>query len=139
MDDTLTITFMLAPGKTLKGEGRTALLPVSILWVEAMKIRFDPALEDMGVGNLLDDPNVVAVDVAWVDDYDDTSDPVLTATALYCIDNADHPEATAYSIADSQPRAVNAPYYERGVQIVEWIVQYMTENVYNQDSNEEAN
>src|SRR5688572_22095746 len=96
-------------------------------------------LEDMGVGNLLDDPSVVALDVAWVDDYDDTSDPILTAMGIHYADNKDRPDVVAHSTNESRPRAVKTPYYERGIQIVEWIVMYMQENVYNQDSDQESN
>jgi len=139
VDDTLTITFLLAPGKTSDGTARSTILPAATLWMETQKIRFDPTLEDMGVGNLLDDPTVVALDVAWVDDYEDTSDPILTATAIHYTTGDERPDAVSFSIDDTSPRAVKAPYYERGVQIIEWVVQYMQDNVYNQDSNQETN
>ena len=139
MDDTLTITFLLASGKTAKGEDRALILPAASLWAEALKIRFDPNLEDMGVGFLLDDPTVVALDTAWVDDYEDTTDPVLTATAIYYITQSERPSAAQHSINDVKARAVAAPYFERGVQIVEWLVGYMEENVYNQDTDEDKN
>jgi hypothetical protein len=139
VDDTLTITFLLAPGKTSDGTARSQILPAATLWLDTHRIRFDPMLEDMGVGNLLDDPNVVALDVAWVDDYEDTSDPVLTAMGVHYANNDGRPDAVAHSTNESRPRAVNTPYYPRGVQLVEWITQYMQENVYNQDSDQESN
>ncbi|MBX3065416.1 MAG: hypothetical protein KF726_20745 [Anaerolineae bacterium] len=132
MDDTLTITFFLAGGKTPQGNRLTLTFGGS-LWLEEKQISFDPGKEDMGVGLLLNDPLVVAVDVAWVDDYDDTKEPVLMATGLYF---SRDPQADAMldgKAAEFRYRRVNAPYYESGIQIVEWIVQYMQENVYNQD------
>lgn len=132
MDDTLTITFFLAGGSTPKGS-RASLTLGGAIWLQTKKIPFDPQVEDMGIGFLLDDPRVIAVDIAWVDDYEDTKEPILTATGLYF---AHDPQVDAMfdgKAAELTERRVNAPYYESGIQIVEWIVNYMQENVYNQD------
>jgi hypothetical protein len=139
VDDTLTITFVLATGQTALGADRALILPAALLWTEAHKIRFDPTLEDMGVGFMLDDPNIVAVDIAWVDDYEDTSDPVLTATSLYFVDNTERPSSDARDFSDLRLHAVDVPYYASGVQVIEWIVNYMQNDVYHQDRNQESN
>lgn len=136
MEDTLTITFFLAGGKTVNGD-RSLILPASTLWFVPQSIRFDPNLEDMGVGFLLDDPTVVAIDVAWVDDYEDSLEPVLAATAIYYAEESQHEAQEARNPDDLRPRGIDAPYYEMGVQITEWIVGYMQEHVYNQDMDDD--
>jgi hypothetical protein len=136
VEDTLTITFFLSDGATPNGD-RSILLPMATLMFEPQHVRFDPNLEDMGVGFLLDDPDVVAVDVAWVDDYEDSLEPVLTMTGLYFIEGTTRQLAESRAASDLKTRSVDAPYFERGVQITEWIVTYMQENVYNQDQDDD--
>lgn len=123
-DDSLTITFKI---DNRRYEGT--------LWHVGINQPFDPALEDLGVGFKLEQPDLIAVDVAWLDDYDDKHEPVLAASALYyALEPADpaslraEPQDTWNVLQES----IHIPgTISGGGRIAEWIVTYMTDNVYN--------
>jgi hypothetical protein len=131
MDDTLTITFVLAGGKTPQGN-RQSVNSAEYLWYEEASQDFDPMLEDFGVGNKLNDPTIVAVNVSWVDDYDDTEKPFMNVTGFFHTTNTSDAILDAKPTREFMPRAVTVPNYPTGIQIIEWIVGYMQNNVYHQ-------
>src|SRR5260221_1626596 len=93
MKDTLTITFLLSGGKTAQGHRSEWHLIESILY-EPAEARLDPTREDLGVGPILDHPEIIAVNVAWVDDYSDNQEPVLSITGVHRVVKAGSPNAT---------------------------------------------
>jgi hypothetical protein len=127
MNDNLTIIFLLAPGQTPDGHRAEHL--TAFVRHEPVTARIDLSREDLGVGTLLNDPEIAGVHVTWLDDYDDNQEPVLAVTGTH--------RFAAWGSADAQPAvqimasAVNVPYYPDGTQIVEWIAQYMRDNVYH--------
>lgn len=140
MDDTLTLTFFLSEGPT-PTEHRSQILPAAILWYKPITQAFDAELEDLGVGDLLNNPRVVGLQASWVDDYDDAHEPVLTASGLILAlaDDDDQASFTSLEAETLRPNAITVPHFKEGVQLAEWIVNYMLENVYNQDQDEDNN
>jgi hypothetical protein len=128
MDDSLTILFCLANGKTPRGE-RGGWNVTTFVQCETVEERVDQSREDLGVGTLLDDPAIVAVQATWLDDYDDNNNPILAVTGLY--------RPVALGTANAQAAvttftdAVEVPYLPTGTQITEWIATYMIDNVYH--------
>src|SRR5438128_4033834 len=93
MDDNLTIRFLLPEGHTSKGK-RSEWTIVTFVIQEAVEARIDPSREDLGIGTLLDDPNVIAVNATWLDDYGDKQEPILAVTAVYRPTHVGHPKAS---------------------------------------------
>jgi hypothetical protein len=128
MDDSLTILFCLANGKTPRGE-RPGWNVTTFVKREEVEQRVDQSREDLGVGSVLDDPTIVAVQGTWLDDYDDNDNPILALTGLY------RPVALGTSDAQSAVTtlndAVEVPYLPTGTQVAEWIATYMIDNVYH--------
>jgi hypothetical protein len=131
MDDTLSITFTLAAGKTPNGE-RQPMRGGEPLWYRSVDARIDPDKEDLGVGSILESPDILAADFAWVDDYDDSRKPYLALLGTYCAGDPPSGDAEKYRRSEVRPSAVDVPYYASGTRIAEWIVQYMQDNVYHQ-------
>jgi hypothetical protein len=128
MDDNLTIRFLLPDGHTAQGK-RSEWTVVSFLAPETVEARIDPSQEDLGIGLLLDDPEVIMVNVAWLDDYNDNQEPILAVTGLYRPCHLGHPSASP--AVEITPSAVRVPYHPTGAQIMEWIATYMRDNVYH--------
>src|SRR5262245_48886928 len=130
MKDTLTITFVLAGGKTAQGQ-RSEWHLIEFVLHEPADARLDPSREDLGIGNILDHPEVIAVNVAWLDDYDDQKEPVLAITGVHRVVKAGSPQAKL--AAEVTASAVKVPYHPSGPEGMEWIAAYMQDNVYHQD------
>jgi hypothetical protein len=128
MDDSLIIRFLLPEGETPQGK-RSEWTVITILAQETVEARLDPSRQDLGIGPLLDDPDVIAVNVAWLDDYDDNQEPILAVTGLYRPGRLGHPNISA--AVEVMPSAIRVPYQPTGAQLMEWIATYMRDNVYH--------
>jgi hypothetical protein len=128
MDDNLTILFGLSDGETPNGK-RTTWNVASFVKHDHVQIALDPTREDLGVGPALEDPAVVAVHVAWLDDYNDNQEPVLAVTGAFrgVPLGTDDARPAVQLIAD----AIAVPHFPSGAQIMEWIATYMRDNVYH--------
>jgi hypothetical protein len=133
MDDNLSILFLLEEGETSKGK-REACGVTSFLRHEAIEVRIDPSREDLGVGALLDDPEVVAVHATWLDDYDDNQEPILAITRIFRV--AQMGTENAQAALPLIPSAIRVPHHPTSTQIVEWIATYMRDNVYHDGMSE---
>jgi hypothetical protein len=128
--DTLTILFALAHGETPRGK-RSDWTILSHLHHQPVQVPVNPDREDFGIGDLLDDPEVLAVHVAWLDDYGDNKEPVLALTGLFRQAQSDHSEAQlAVKVMSS---AIKVPTLPSGAHSAEWIATYMRDNVYHDD------
>ena len=130
MKDTLTITFLLAGGKTAQGQ-RSEWHLIEFVQHEPADARLDASREDLGIGHILDHPEVIAVNVSWVDDYSDEQEPVLAITGVHRVVKAGSPDAKL--AAELTTSAVRVPYHPSGPEVMEWIAAYMRDNVYHQD------
>jgi hypothetical protein len=128
MDDSLTIRFLLPEGQTAQGK-RSEWTIVTFVTQETVEARIDPSRQDLGIGTLLDDPDVIAVNATWLDDYDDNQQPILAVTALYRPCRIGHPNACP--AIEVTPSAIRVPYHPTGAQLMEWIATYMRDNVYH--------
>ncbi len=128
MNDNLTIRFLLPEGKTAQGK-RSEWTVVTFLNQETVEVRIDPTREDLGIGSLLDDPDVVLVNVSWLDDYGENHEPILAVTGLFRPCQLGHPKACP--AVEITPSAIRVPYHPTGPQIMEWIATYMRDNVYH--------
>ncbi|MEP7285230.1 MAG: hypothetical protein ABI947_05625 [Chloroflexota bacterium] len=128
MDDNLTILFVLADGKTPTGH-RAEWNVISFVQPETVEVRLDPTREDLGVGSLLDDHQIVAIHVTWLDNYQDKAAPVLGITGTFRA--APVGSQNAKAAIEIMPSAVQVPYHPTGAQIMEWIATYMQDNVYH--------
>jgi hypothetical protein len=128
MDDSLTILFLLANGKTPRGE-RSGWNVTTFVKREEVEHRIDQSREDLGVGSLLDEPAIMAVQATWLDDYDDNNHPILAITGLFRPVGLGTPgaELAMTTLRDT----VEVPYLATGTQITEWIATYMIDNVYH--------
>ncbi len=128
MDDSLTIPFLLAEGQTPQGD-RADWHIATFVRRDPVEVRIDPHRQDLGVGTLFDDPDIIAVNATWLDDYDDEHHPILAVTGLYrpgALGSADARPAIAI-----MPSAIRVPYFPTSAQIMEWIATYMRDNVYH--------
>ena len=127
MDDNLTIIFVLSSGQTPDGHREEHL--TTFVRHEPITVHIDPNKEDLGVGTLLNDPEIVGVYVTWLDDYNDNNEPILAVTGTHRV--------TPLGSNDAKPAveimasAIRVPYLPDGTQIGEWIAQYMRDNVYH--------
>lgn len=127
MNENLTITFVLAPGQTPTGHRAEHL--TAFVRHDPIQAAIDPNSEDLGVGTLLNDHEVIGVLMSWLDDYDDNQQPILAITGMH--------KVSALGVSETQPgltvlaEAVQVPYFEAGTQVAEWIAQYMRDNVYH--------
>jgi hypothetical protein len=102
---------------------------VTFVSPETVETRIDPTRADLGIGSLLDDPDVILVNVSWLDDYGDQHEPVLAVTGVYRPCHLGQPNASP--AVEITPSAVRVPYHPTGAQIMEWIATYMRDNVYH--------
>jgi hypothetical protein len=128
VDDSLTIRFLLPEGQTSQGK-RSEWSIITFLSQETVEAQVDPTREDLGIGPLLEDPNIILVNVSWLDDYGDQHEPILAVTGIFRSCRLGHPNASpALEITTS---AVRVPYHPSGAQLMEWIATYMRDNVYH--------
>lgn len=130
MKDTLTVTFLLAGGPTAQGH-RSEWHLIEFVQHESTDARLDTSREDLGIGAILDHPEVIAVNVSWVDDYSDQQEPVLSITGVHRVVKVGSPEAKL--AAELERSAVKVPYHPTGPEVMEWIAAYMRDNVYHQE------
>jgi hypothetical protein len=128
MDDNVTILFGLSDGQTPTGP-RAMWNVASFVKHEHVQAVLDPSREDLGVGPILEDPSIVAVNVAWLDDYEDSQEPVLAITGTFKVVAIGTNDAQA--AVQLMGEAVPVPHFPSGVQIMEWIATYMRDNVYH--------
>ena len=127
MNENLTIIFVLASGQTPTGHRVEHI--TSFVRHDVVSANIDPTREDLGVGTLLNDHEIIGVHMTWLDDYDDNHEPILAVTGTHRI--APLGSADVRPALQVMSSAVPVPYFADGTQVVEWIAQYMRDNVYH--------
>jgi hypothetical protein len=126
--DTVTILFSLAHGATPRGK-RAEWNIISHLQHHPLEVHIDPNREDFGLGDMLDDPEIIGVHVAWLDNYGDNQEPILAVTGLYR--PAHSGSSDAKMALNVMPAAIKVPALPSSAHIAEWIATYMRDNVYH--------